>query len=136
MHALARLSLLKNNSLSNEALLKSLSIFDNSYLMLCEGENLDINYQELPLVKINELLDMMKKRSGSLYGCSYQLGYLSMNSGNFNDDTLEILNKIGILSGLLDELREQNSILTDESNGERVIHWNDMWHYPISKMTS
>ena len=61
MHALARLSLLKNNSLSNEALLKSLSIFDNSYLMLCEGENLDINYQELPLVKINELLDMMKK---------------------------------------------------------------------------
>ena len=122
LHALARLSLLKNNSLSNEALLKSLSIFDNSYLMLCEGENLDINYQELPLVKINELLDMMKKRSGSLYGCSYQLGYLSMNSGNFNDDTLEILNKIGTLSGLLDELREQNSILTDENLEPEVFH--------------
>ncbi len=28
------------------------------------------------------------------------------------------------------------SILTDESNGERSIHWNDMWHYPISKMTT
>ena len=27
------------------------------------------------------------------------------------------------------------SILTDETNGERNIHWNDMWHYPISKMT-
>ena len=28
------------------------------------------------------------------------------------------------------------SILTDENNGERSIHWNDMWHYPISKMTT
>ena len=45
-----------------------------------------------------------------------------MNSGNFNDDTLEVLNKIGTLSGLLDELREQNSILTDENLEPEVFH--------------
>ena len=28
------------------------------------------------------------------------------------------------------------SILTDEINGERLVHWNDMWHYPLSKMTT
>ena len=28
------------------------------------------------------------------------------------------------------------SILTDETNGNRKVHWNDMWHYPISKMTT
>ena len=28
------------------------------------------------------------------------------------------------------------SILTDEIDGKRSIHWNDMWHYPISKMTT
>ena len=28
------------------------------------------------------------------------------------------------------------SILTDEIDGERKTHWNDMWHYPISKMTT
>ena len=28
------------------------------------------------------------------------------------------------------------SILTDEINGNRKLHWNDMWHYPISKMTT
>ena len=28
------------------------------------------------------------------------------------------------------------SILTDEINGNRNVHWNDMWHYPISKMTT
>ena len=28
------------------------------------------------------------------------------------------------------------SILTDEINGNREVHWNDMWHYPISKMTT
>ena len=122
LHALARLSLLKSDSLSNEALLKALSIFDNSYLMLCEGENLDINYQESPIVKINELLDMMKKRPGSLYGCCFQLGYLSMNSNSFNDNDLEKLNKIGTFVGLLEELQEQNSILTDENLEPEVFH--------------
>ena len=28
------------------------------------------------------------------------------------------------------------SILTDEIDGNRQVHWNDMWHYPISKMTT
>ena len=122
LHALARLSLLKSDSLSNEALLKALSIFDNSYLMLCEGENLDINYQESPIVKINNLLDMMEKRPGSLYGCCFQLGYLSMNSNSFNDNDLEKLNKIGKMVGLLEELQEQNSILTDENLEPEVFH--------------
>ena len=122
LHALARLSLLKSDSLSNEALLKALSIFDNSYLMLCEGENLDINYQESPIVKINNLLDMMEKRPGSLYGCCFQLGYLSMNSNSFNDNDLEKLNKIGTIVGLLEELQEQNSILTDENLEPEVFH--------------
>ena len=45
-----------------------------------------------------------------------------MNSDNFKDDILEILNKIGTLSGLLDELREQNSILTDENLDPEVFH--------------
>ena len=122
LHALARLSLLKSDSLSNEALLKALSIFENSYLMLCEGENLDINYQESPIVKINNLLDMMEKRPGSLYGCCFQLGYLSMNSNSFNDNDLEKLNKIGTMVGLLEELQEQNSILTDENLEPEVFH--------------
>ena len=122
LHALARLSLLKSDSLSNEALLKALSIFDNSYLMLCEGENLDINYQESPIVKINNLLDMMEKRPGSLYGCCFQLGYLSMNSNSFNDNDLEKLNKIGTMVGLLEELQEQNSLLTDENLEPEVFH--------------
>ena len=122
LHALARLSLLKSDSLSNEALLKALSIFDNSYLMLCEGENLDINYQESPIVKINNLLDMMEKRPGSLYGCCFQLGYLSMNSNSFNDNDIEKLNKIGTIVGLLEELQEQNSILTDENLEPEVFH--------------
>ena len=122
LHALARLSLLKSDSLSNEALLKALSIFDNSYLMLCEGENLDINYQESPIVKINNLLDMMEKRPGSLYGCCFQLGYLSMNSNSFNDNDLEKLNKIGRMVGLLEELQEQNSILIDENLEPEVFH--------------
>ena len=28
------------------------------------------------------------------------------------------------------------AILTDGADGERLRHWNDLWHYPISKMTT
>jgi len=121
LHALARLSLLKNNNLSNETLLKALSIFDNSYLMLCEGENLDINFQESPLVKVDQLIDMMKKRPGSLYGCCYQLGYLAANN-EIDEDILNSLNNIGIISGLIDELEEQNSILHDQNLSPEIFH--------------
>ena len=122
LHALARLSLLKNDNLSDSNLLKALSVFDNSYLMLCEGENLDINYQESPLVKINELIEMIKKRSGSIYGCCLQLAYLSLNGRNDDNNFLNNLNEIGILSGLLVELKEQNSILYENNLEPEIFH--------------
>ena len=59
--------------------------------MLCEGENLDINYQESPLVKIDQLIEMIKKRSGSIYGCCLQLAYLAMNSADIDDNLLHHL---------------------------------------------
>lgn len=27
-------------------------------------------------------------------------------------------------------------ILTDDLDGNRLTHWNDLWHYPVSKMTT
>ena len=27
-------------------------------------------------------------------------------------------------------------ILTDDVDGNRLTHWNDLWHYPVSKMTT
>jgi len=122
LHALARLSLLKNSNLTDSNLLKSLSVFDNSYLMLCEGENLDINYQESPLVKIDQLIEMIKKRSGSIYGCCLQLAYLAMNSADIDDNLLNNLNDIGILAGLLVELKEQNSILYENNLEPEIFH--------------
>ena len=122
LHALARLSLLKNENLSDTSLLKALLVFDNSYLMLCEGENLDINYQESPLVKIDQLIEMIKKRSGSIYGCCLQLAYLSIKSKDSDNKLLNNLNEIGILSGLLAELKEQNSILYEKNLEPEIFH--------------
>ena len=122
LHALARLSLLKNENLSDSNLLKALLVFDNSYLTLCEGENLDINYQESPLVKIDQLIEMIKKRSGSIYGCCLQLAHLSINDTDSNHKLLKNLNEIGILSGLLAELKEQNSILYEKNLEPEIFH--------------
>ena len=122
LHALARLSLLKNDNISHSNLLKALLIFDNSYLMLCEGENLDINYQESPLIKIDQLIEMIKKRSGSIYGCCLQLAYLSINHTDNDDKLLNNLNEIGIISGLLAEIKEQNTILYEKNLEPEIFH--------------
>ena len=108
LHALARLCLLENKfNINNEILLKSLKIFDSSYLTLCEGENLDISYQESPIISEKEYMNMVLKRSGSLFSCAFQFGYISSvieNKAQIDNSTIikvhELGEKIGILNAL------------------------------------
>jgi len=118
LHALARLSILENKSgFSNEVILKALSIFDSSYLTLCEGENLDINYQESPLVKEDDFMKMLQKRAGSLISCAFQFGYLGSKKRiqDIDEKHLIILKELGEMSGIIRELTSQNLILSSNS---------------------
>ena len=125
LHALARLSLLENNSKFNEIiLLKALSIFDSSYLTLCEGENLDIDYQEAPLVSEEKFMNMLKKRSGSLASCAFQFGYIASDAKihNINEKKLGIIKELGEISGIARELNSQNLIIDSENLPTEIFH--------------
>lgn len=125
LHALARLSLLENNSKFNEIiLLKALSIFDSSYLTLCEGENLDIDYQEAPLVSEEKFMNMLKKRSGSLASCAFQFGYIASDAKihNINEKKLGIIKELGEISGIVRELNSQNLIIDSENLPTEIFH--------------
>ncbi len=125
LHALARLSLLENNSKFNDSLLlKALSIFDSSYLTLCEGENLDIDYQESPLVKEEEFMNMLEKKSGSLSSCAFQFGYISSDpkANDVSGKKLEIIKELGKISGIVRELNSQNSIIHSKNLPPEIFH--------------
>ncbi|MBM01193.1 MAG: hypothetical protein CL762_00515 [Chloroflexi bacterium] len=125
LHALARLSLLENNSKFNETLLlKALSIFDSSYLTLCEGENLDIDYQEAPLVSEEKFMNMLKKRSGSLSSCAFQFGYIASDPSisNINEKKLGIIKELGEISGVVRELNSQNLIIDSRNLPTEIFH--------------
>lgn len=75
MHALARLSLFELCDIGEpiDRVTAALEIVDDAVLRRCEGEFLDISFQERPSVSVSEYIDMVAMRVGSLYGASAEL---------------------------------------------------------------
>ena len=79
MHAMARLALfgLRNNGVAPERVLAAVKALDEATVQLCEGEYLDITYQERLTVSVDDYLSMAEARSGALFGCAARLGALA-----------------------------------------------------------
>ena len=75
MHAMARLSLFQlcDEGEPLERVSTALEIVDDAILNRCEGEYLDVSFQEGLSVTVAEYLDMVEKRVGSLYGASAEM---------------------------------------------------------------
>jgi len=76
MHAMARLALFKLRDLGvhSEQIAASVGVLDAAIVLLCEGEYLEISFQERPVVAIDNYLEMAERRSGALMGCASRLG--------------------------------------------------------------
>ncbi len=79
LHALARsvLMRLSDRGVSAEAVLASLRSLDQACLTLCEGQYMDLNYQDELMVSEAAYLDMIGRKAGALAGCAAQLGAAS-----------------------------------------------------------
>lgn len=75
MHAMARLSLFRLCDLGEplERVSAALEIVDDATLQRCEGEFLDVAFQERTSVAVDDYIDMISKRVGSLYGAAAEL---------------------------------------------------------------
>ncbi len=76
MHAMARLAMFRSRhaDAGAEQLAAAIKLFDEAIATLCEGEYLDISFQEKLSVRIDEYLAMAEARTGALFGCAMQLG--------------------------------------------------------------
>ena len=104
LHALARsvLMRLSESDVSAETVLEALRSLDQACLTLCEGQYMDLTYQDQLMVSESDYLDMVRKKSGALAGCSAKIGGLASGVGY---DTAEALRAWGDGLGMALQIR-------------------------------
>lgn len=79
LHALARSVMMRlgDGGVAAETVLESLRALDQACLTLCEGQYMDLTYQDQVMVSEADYFDMVRRKSGALAGCSAQVGGLA-----------------------------------------------------------
>ena len=79
MHAMARLTLMRMHGQGTpvERVLKAMELLDRSSLSLCEGQHMDLVFQERLDPSVDFYERMVERKSGALMACAMGLGALS-----------------------------------------------------------
>ena len=79
LHAMGRAAMLRLNDrgLAAEPVLDAIALLDQACLSLCEGQYMDLQFQERLLVTIPEYRDMIGRKTGALTGCAAAAGALA-----------------------------------------------------------
>ena len=76
---------------------KILKRFNEISIMVCEGQQLDMDYEERPLIKEREYIEMIKLKTAVLIGFSLELGGMV---ANVDENTTKKLYSIGEMMGI------------------------------------
>ena len=114
MHALARAMLMRmcDTGAAAETVLAGLQALDRACLTLCEGQYMDLTYQDQLMVSEADYMDMIGRKSGALAGCSARLGALASGAQSGTADALE---EWGGKLGMARQVREDISDLWGRS---------------------
>ena len=79
LHALGRNTIMRlaEGGLDPEKVLLAVKALDQACLSLCEGQYMDLSFQDQLLVTEADYLEMIRRKAGALPGCSAQLGALA-----------------------------------------------------------
>ncbi len=114
LHALARsvLMRLSDAGTAAETVLSALRGLDQACLTLCEGQYMDLTYQDQIMVSEADYMDMVGRKSGALAGCSARLGALASGA---NSETADALEEWGRKLGMARQVGEDISDLWGRS---------------------
>lgn len=104
LHALARsvLMTLSRDAIPPETVLEALRSLDQACLTLCEGQYMDLTYQDQLMVTEADYMDMIRRKSGALAGCSAKIGALASAADH---DTSNALYEWGQKLGMAMQVR-------------------------------
>lgn len=114
LHALARAMLMRmcDTGVAAETVLAGLQALDRACLTLCEGQYMDLTYQDQLMVSEADYMDMIGRKSGALAGCAARLGALVSGAPSGTADALE---QWGRNLGMARQVREDISDLWGRS---------------------
>lgn len=100
MSIMAYRYLLKTNT---EKLNEIISLFTETAIEVCEGQQYDMDFENRLDVKVDEYLEMIRLKTAVLLACSFKMGALSANA---NDSDAENIYQFGINLGLAFQLQD------------------------------
>ena len=103
MHALARLSLMapENTNLSVARVLRCVRLLDQCCLSMCEGQHLDLAFQEKLDVGTDAYFRMAAAKTGALMSCAMGLGALAATE---DEGIVEAFRECGKHLGIADQI--------------------------------
>jgi len=105
MHTLARLALLRleGKGVASQKILSAVRLLDETCLRLCEGQYLDMSYEERLDISIDDYLEMIGLKTAALIECSVKLGALL---GTDDERAIEGMGRFGNNLGLSFQIRD------------------------------
>jgi geranylgeranyl diphosphate synthase, type I len=120
IHAMARMSIFEQRNAEGPAadphsISLALESLDTATLEVCEGEYLDISYQERAAVGVDEIVNVARKH-GALFGISAKLGGIAAAA---DESALDALYKFGSAIGAAQTLNTDLKALWPDEGTER-----------------
>jgi len=116
MSILAYNYLLKYNSAEGSEMMK---LFSRTALEVCEGQQLDMDFEEKMEVSIPEYLNMIRLKTAVLLACSFKLGALAAKAP---EESANLLYNFGLNLGIAFQLQDDLlDVFADQSKfGKRI----------------
>ncbi len=96
-----------------------LRVFTKTGLEVCEGQQMDMNFETSEQVSVNDYIEMITKKTAVLLGCSLQMGAICANASLENQSHLYEFGKhTGIAFQILDDILDVYA--EDEKFGKQV----------------
>ena len=104
---------------NKEHVSKLLNLFSKTGLEVCEGQQLDMNFETQEHVSVEEYIHMITFKTAVLLGCSLQMGAICANASEENQKHLYEFGKhVGIAFQILDDVLDVYA--DDEKFGKQV----------------
>jgi len=126
MHTVARLALLRltDKGYASEKVVRAARLLDQACLRVCEGQCLDISFEERMDIGVDDYLEMIGGKTAALFSCSLKLGALL---GTDDGTTVERMAEFGRNLGMAFQIQDdilgiwgESSVTGKSSSGDII----------------
>ena len=99
LHALGRSAMMRLGArgLPADRVLQAVRFLDQACLRLCEGQYMDLEFQDQMMVTSASFLDMVSRKAGALSGCSAETGALAAGA---DEERRRVMQDLGVKLGM------------------------------------